>query len=123
MRISNLHKFRPYWTLIGKQLIRKASREFFGRSLLPDGQDEMATYPHTQWRQVTLDYIEQQNLLTHAQMYSGRLYAAEGLTNFSKKPELTILLPTLFKQNFDSRNGFTFSRRFFLSMAVAFSLT
>jgi len=85
MRVTNLHKFRPYWSLIGKQLVRKASHEFLGRSLLPAARDEFATYPLTRWRQDTLNCLEQDNILDHAHMHSGRLYNAERLANFLKQ--------------------------------------
>jgi hypothetical protein len=85
MRATNLHKFVPYWSLIGKQLVRKTSRALLGRNLLPAARDEFATYPLTRWRQDTLDYIEQSNILNHAQMRSGRLYNAEHLANFLKR--------------------------------------
>jgi hypothetical protein len=85
MRATNLHKFKPYWSLIGRQLVRKASHALLGRSLLPALRDEFATYPLTRWRQDTLDCLEQGNILDHAHMHSARLYDAEGLADFLKQ--------------------------------------
>lgn len=85
MRTTNLHRFIPYWNLIGKQLVRKISRELLGRSLFPKVHSELATYPLTQWRRETLDCLEQDNILNHASMHSGRLYNAENLANFLKQ--------------------------------------
>ncbi|MEJ2557592.1 MAG: hypothetical protein P8186_15465 [Anaerolineae bacterium] len=85
MRVTNLHKFIPYWSLVGRQLVRKTSRALLGRSLLPQGRDEFASHPLTQWRQITLDYVEQEHILNHAQMHSGRLYDAEGLARFLER--------------------------------------
>ncbi len=85
MRVANCYRFIPYWFLLGKQLIRKTSRKFLGRSLLPRANNEFATYPQTYWRRVTLDYIEQDNILKYTQMHSGRLYDAERLADFLKQ--------------------------------------
>jgi len=87
MRLTNLYRFTPYWSSIGKQLIRKGSRSLLGRSLLPEvgSESEFASLPLNRWRQTTLDYIEQDDILDHAQMHSGRLYKAEHLVNFLKR--------------------------------------
>ena len=85
MRATNLHKFIPYWSLVGKQLVRKASHALLGRSLLRQLRDEFATYPLTRWRQDTLDCLEQDDILDHAHMHSGGLYNAERLANFLKQ--------------------------------------
>ena len=85
MRAANFYKFLPYWLAIGKQLVRKTSREFFGRSLLAEDPSEAATYPLTHWRQITLDCIDQDHLLNHAQMRSGCLYDAERLKDFLQR--------------------------------------
>jgi len=85
MRVTNLHKFIPYFSLIGGQFVRKVSREFLGRSLLPVARDEFATYPITRWRRETLDCLEQDGILDPAHMHSGRLYDTEHLANFLKQ--------------------------------------
>jgi hypothetical protein len=85
MRVTNFHRFIPYWSLICKQLVRKTSRSILGRSLLPAVLDEFATYPLARWRQETLAYLEQDKIFDHARMHSGRLYNAECLTDFLKR--------------------------------------
>ena len=82
MRITNLHKFKPYWSLIAKQLVRKTSRAVLGRSLLPPLRDEFSTYPQARWRRETLDCLEQDRILDPAYMHSGRLYDVEALERF-----------------------------------------
>jgi hypothetical protein len=82
MRATNLHRFIPYWSRLGAQLVRKASRALLGRSLLPEAPSAVASYPLTRWRRDTLDCLEQDNILNHAHMHSGRLYDAEHLANF-----------------------------------------
>jgi hypothetical protein len=82
MRITNLHKFRSYWSLIAKQLVRKSSRAVLGRSLLPPLRDEFSTYPQARWRRETLNYLEQDEVLDPDHMHSGRLYEAEALERF-----------------------------------------
>ncbi len=82
MRFTNLHKFVPYFILISNQLVRKISREFLGWSLLPDPSSDLATYPLSRWRQLTLDCITQDKTLDPAKMYSGRLYNTDRLVKF-----------------------------------------
>lgn len=82
MRITNLHKFKPYWTSIGKQLIRKSSRTLLGRSILPELRDEFSTYPIARWRRDTLTGIMKDKLLSHSYMHSGDLYDPQGLADF-----------------------------------------
>jgi len=85
MRVTNLHKFRPYWSLIGKQLMRKTSQAVLGRSLLSSARDEFASYPLARWRQETLACLERDKVLDHAHMHSGRLYDAERLADFLER--------------------------------------
>jgi len=82
MRVTNLHKFTPYWSAIGKQLVRKASQAVLGRSLLPPARDEFAGYPLARWRRETLECLEQDRVLDHAHMHSGPLYDADHLMDF-----------------------------------------
>jgi hypothetical protein len=82
MRVTNWRKFTPYWRGVGRQLVRKTSRAFLGRSLLSESPDEFATYPLSRWRQETLNCLRQDHILDHAHMHSGRLYNAEPLANF-----------------------------------------
>ncbi len=85
MRLTNLHKFKPYWMQIGKQLVRKTSRKLIGRNLLPAPRSEFDSYPITRWRQTTLDYIAQDSLLNYDQMHSARLYDARSFTDFVER--------------------------------------
>jgi hypothetical protein len=82
MRITNIHRFKPYWTLIGQQLVRKGSQTVLGRSLLPAARDEFDRYPLHRWRRETLDCLEQDHVLDPAHMHSSRLYNAERLAGF-----------------------------------------
>jgi len=89
MRVTNLYKFLPYWSLLAKQLVRKASRKYLGRNLLPGPRRVPSPYPldypSLQWRCETLDCLEQEDLLSHGHMHSGALYGAEGLASFLKQ--------------------------------------
>lgn len=89
MRISNWYKFVPCWFLIGKKALRKTSKVALGRNLLPETHNKPTvyplSYPVTQWRQQTLDYLEQDNVLNHSHMRSGRFYNAERLADFLKQ--------------------------------------
>jgi asparagine synthase (glutamine-hydrolysing) len=85
MRVTNLRKFVPYWSFVGKQLVRKASYAVLGRSLLAPVRDELTSYPLTRWRQETLDCLAQDRVLDHACMHSGRLYNPEHLAAFLEK--------------------------------------
>lgn len=82
MRITNIHRFKPYWTFIGQQLLRKGSQTVLGRSLLPAARDEFDRYPLHRWRCETLDCLEQDHVLDPAHMHSSRLYNAERLAGF-----------------------------------------
>lgn len=85
MRATNLHRFIPYWSRLGTQLVRKASCALLGRSLLPEARSAFASYPLARWRRETLDCLEQDNMLNPAYMHSGRLYDAEHLANFLER--------------------------------------
>ncbi len=82
MRLSNWREFTPYWSAIGKQLVRKASQAVLGRSVLPPARDEFAGYPLARWRRETLESLAQERLLDPDHMHSGALYDAERLTDF-----------------------------------------
>lgn len=82
MRLTNLYKFTPYWSAIGRQLVRKASQAVLGRSVLPPARDEFAGYPLARWRRETLEGLAPQRLLDPGHMHSGALYDAEKLMDF-----------------------------------------
>ena len=89
MRLTNLHKFEPYWFGIGKQLTRKVSRQILGRSLLPETRSEFASYPLTEWRQATLDALARDHLFDYGYMRSARLYNAGYLADFVARSRAT----------------------------------
>jgi hypothetical protein len=87
MRLTNLPRFAPYWFAVSQQLVRKASRELLGRSLLPAARGAMATYPLARWRRDTLNCLAPEGLLDQARMHSGRLYDRERLAAFVQEAQ------------------------------------
>jgi hypothetical protein len=84
MRVSNLHKFVPYWLRLGERLVWGVGHRFLGRSLWrkinpgTEGKD----YPMAQWRRDTLSQLEDQALLLPAKMHSASLYDTDRLQTF-----------------------------------------
>lgn len=85
MRATNMQKFIPYWSQIGRKFVRKTSRAIVGRSLLPEGRTESASYPLARWRRESLDCLEHDKLLDHDHMRSGRLYDAGRLAGLLER--------------------------------------
>jgi len=80
MRLSNWHRFIPYWSGVGQKLVWGASRRVLGRSLWDKGNpgtDGLA-YPQGQWRRDTVALLED-GVLDPAHMVSASLYDAEQL--------------------------------------------
>ncbi|NJN92864.1 MAG: hypothetical protein HC875_01605, partial [Anaerolineales bacterium] len=81
LRLTNVHKFAPYWLNMGEKLLWGVSRKIAGRSLWRkrDAGPMGTAYPLNRWLRETLAGLEDENWLIPAKMYSAALYDPERL--------------------------------------------
>lgn len=90
LRLTNVHKFIPYWLNIGEKLLWGVSRKFLGRRLWQkqDAGPMGTAYPLHLWLQETLTELEEKNWLVPSEMYSAPLYNAERLQMLLNQTQL-----------------------------------
>jgi hypothetical protein len=84
IRLTNLHKFVPYWLNVSEKLAWGVTRKFLKRKLWRkrDAGPAGTAYPVTQWRRETLSQFEDEDLLTPVKMHSANLYDSDELQTF-----------------------------------------
>jgi hypothetical protein len=83
MRLSNLHRFAPYYKTLGRKAIATLSRRYLHRSFLapaPVFNDRV-----TAARRTLLDRLNQEAPFVHANLRSGSLYNPEQLDAFLRR--------------------------------------
>ncbi|HLF25788.1 MAG TPA: hypothetical protein VJG32_05590 [Anaerolineae bacterium] len=84
MRLTNLHRFVPYWLSVAEKLAWGASYRLTRKSLWNkrDSGPAGKAYPVARWRRETLRQLEAQSLLAPAKMHSAGLYDSNALQAF-----------------------------------------
>ena len=81
MRLTNIHRFVPYWLDTSEKLFWKLSHKYLGRALWhkrnagPQGK----AYPVAQWLQDTTAQLKDHAILNPTNMHSAKLYNLERL--------------------------------------------
>lgn len=83
MRLTNLHKFWPFWQSVVSNVAGKYARQIIKRpTKLFSGHPTHVHYPLPDWRRGWLDYAAEAELLQPDKMRSAHLYNAEELQRF-----------------------------------------
>lgn len=87
MRVTNVHKFWPFWKSVINRVAGKFSRQLLGKPIMIWPESDYPEYPLPAWKQGWLSFAAEEGLLQPSEMRSGDFYNAQELQRLVSQAE------------------------------------